>query len=260
VVIKIMMKSSLPILVIDIGNTSTTLGVFDQNDVHRVQRIEKVDQDIESIGSVMLKSAGKRGISGICIASVVPLFNSMWTTACKKSFGMEPVFISHKLKLGISVTYPKPETIGADRLANAVGGVEKYGAPVIIGDFGTAVTFDVVTKKEGYIGGIIAPGPPLMFDYLAERTAQLPRITWKPVKHAIGKSTAEAMQLGAHWGYRGLFKEILRELMKNAALRNATVIATGGFASRMLEGMKPQPIIDPHLTLYGIGCIYANNI
>lgn len=236
------------------------MGLFERNSVKRVQRIEKIDQDIESISSVMLKSTGKRGVSGICIASVVPVLNPMWKSACKKTFGKDPLFISHQVNLGISVTYPKPETIGADRLANAVGGVEKYGAPVIIGDFGTAVTFDVVTKKDGYIGGIIAPGPPLMFDYLAERTAQLPRITWKPVKHSIGKSTAEAMQLGAHWGYRGLFKEILRELMSSAALRNATVIATGGYASRMLKGLKPQPIMDPHLTLYGIGCIVTKNL
>jgi len=253
------MKSSPSILVIDIGNTSTSLGVFNAGKVRQVQRIDKIDQDISSISSVMLKAAGRVNISGICIASVVPTLSPMWVTAVKQTFGIEPLMVTHKLNLGIKISYPKPETIGADRLANAVGGVEKYGAPVIIGDFGTAVTFDVITRKEGYIGGIIAPGPPLMFDYLAERTAQLPHIKWKPVKKSIGKSTAEAMQLGAHWGYRGLFKEILRELMLKPSLRHATVVATGGYASRMLEGLTPQPVIDPNLTLYGIGCLFLRN-
>lgn len=253
------MKTNASILVIDIGNTSTAMGLYINGRIQRVRRIEKVDQDTESVASIMMRTTGGKNIAGVCIASVVPPLNPMWATACRRTFGLPPLFVSHSLDLGISVTYPRPKTIGADRLANAVGGVVRYGAPVIIGDFGTAVTFDVVTKKDGYIGGVIAPGPPLMFDYLAERTAQLPRINWRPVRRSIGKSTAEAMQLGAHWGYRGLFKEILRELMVVPALKRATVVATGGFASRMLEGLHPQPIMDPHLTLYGIGCIYEKN-
>ena len=98
-----------------------------------------------------------------------------------------------------------------------------------------------------------------MFDYLAERTELLPRISWHPARNRVGKSTKEAMQLGAHWGYRGLFKEILSELQTNRALKHAAVIATGGYAPRILKGMDHMPIFDPALTLYGIGCIYLLN-
>jgi type III pantothenate kinase len=172
---------------------------------------------------------------------------------------MKPLWVSCYAKLGIGITYPNPESIGADRLANAVGGVRKYGAPVVIADFGTAVTFDVVSKGGGYIGGIIAPGLPLMFDYLAERTAQLPQLSWKPVRGRVGKSTTNAMQLGAHWGYRGMVREILQELKREPKLKSAVVCATGGYAAKVLSGIKPKLIIEPTLTLFGIGCIYELN-
>jgi len=251
------MKES--ILVIDIGNTSTSLGLFERNKITNVVRIEKVHQDVASISSVMRRAAGNKRIAGVCIASVVPGLNTMWQKLCLALFKLEPLMVSHKLKLGISVTYPKPKSIGADRLANAVGGVRKYGAPLIVADFGTAVTFDLVTKRSGYVGGIIAPGLPLMFDYLAERTAQLPHITWKPVKGRVGKSTADAMQIGAHWGYRGMVREIMIELQKDPAMKNATICATGGFAAKVLAGIQPKPVIEPTLTLFGIGCIYELN-
>jgi type III pantothenate kinase len=251
------MKES--ILVIDIGNTSTSLGLFERNKITSVVRIEKVNQEVASICSAMRKAAGKNRIAGVCIASVVPGLNAVWQQACRALFDREPLMVSHKLELGIPVTYPKPESIGADRLANAVGGVRKFGAPLIVADFGTAVTFDVVTKRSGYAGGIIAPGLPLMFDYLAERTAQLPRVTWKPIKGRVGKSTADAMQIGAHWGYRGMVREIMTELKKDPSMKNATICATGGFAAKVLSGINPKPVIEPTLTLYGIGCIYELN-
>lgn len=247
------------ILVIDIGNTSTTLGLYDGNAVHRVHRLEKKDITMFAVNRTLRAVAGKHRIAGAALASVAPSVNRWWDHAVNDLFGCRPLHVTCRVDLGIKVTYPNPKTIGADRLANAAGAVVKYGAPVIVGDFGTAVTFDVVTAKEGYIGGIIAPGPPLMFDYLAERTELLPRIEWAPIDSKIGKSTREAMQLGAHWGYRGMFKEVVAELTSLSALRKASIIATGGFASRMLQGLKPAPVIDPDLTLFGIGCIYLRN-
>lgn len=245
-------------LVIDIGNTSTSVGLYRRGQVTRVQRIEKVGQSLRTIVEVLRKTAGKVAIESVGIASVVPSLNPWWEMSVENMFARKPLWIEHTLPLGVKITYPKPDTIGADRLANAAGAVRRYGAPVIVADFGTAVTFDLVTKREGYIGGIIAPGLPLMFDYLAERTAKLPRIGWGPVRKGVGKSTAEAMQLGANWGYRGMVREILTELCRVPALRNAAICATGGFAGQIFKGVTPRPIIDPTLTLFGIGCILDN--
>lgn len=253
------MKKRPPVLVIDIGNTSTSLGLFEGNRVSHIRRIEKVQQTRNSIAAIVEMTVRRKKLDGICIASVVPSLKSMWKSVINDLYAMDPLWVNHRLKLGVNVTYPKPESIGADRLANAAGGVIKYGAPVIIADFGTAVTFDVITRREGYIGGIIAPGLPLMFDYLAERTAQLPLVTWRPVKNMVGKSTETAMQLGAHWGYRGMVREILKELMKSPALRHAAICATGGFAEKVLRGVEPEPLLDQTLTLYGIGSIYWLN-
>ncbi len=242
-------------LVIDIGNTSTSLAAIRAGRVGRVLRIEKTAQTPAAILAVLKQAAGAGCPDAVGIATVVPALKPLWHDAVLEVFGRPPVFIDHRMPLGVKITYPKPETIGADRLANAAGAVRRYGAPVIVADFGTAVTFDLVTRRDGYIGGVIAPGLPLMFDYLAERTAQLPRIAWEPVRRGVGKSTDEAMQLGAHWGYRGMVREILAELHKMPALRDAALCATGGFAGRVLKGVKPAPRLDPTLTLFGIGCI-----
>lgn len=253
------MKSQPSVLVIDIGNTSTTLGIVKGDRVQHVHRIEMKAQTNASINDVVKNTWRISPADGVAIASVVPAINDRWEAEVSGITGKKVLWIDHTVSLGISVTYPKPQTIGADRLANAAGGVRRYGSPLIIADFGTAVTFDLVTRKQGYIGGIIAPGLPLMFDYLAERTAKLPHISWEPVRGRIGKSTSEAMQLGAHWGYRGMVREILSELQKTPALRSAKVCATGGYAARVLKGIEPKPVIDPGLTLYGVGCIYRLN-
>jgi type III pantothenate kinase len=244
-------------LVIDIGNTSTSLGLYRAGRVSRVGRIEKVTQTFTSVAEAIRGVMGGAVVSEVGIASVVPSLNPAWEAAVRDVCRLDPSWINHHSPLGVKLTYPEPASIGADRLANAAGAVRKFGAPVIVADFGTAVTFDLVTRRDGYIGGIIATGLPLMFDYLAERTAQLPRIAWSnpPARHHAGKSTAEAMQLGAHWGYRGMVREILAELRKNPALRQAVVCGTGGFAERVLRGIRPAPRIDKTLTLFGIGCI-----
>jgi len=248
------------ILAVDIGNTSTSLGLYRGGRIFRRNRLEKNVQRRNTVAEAIQLTAGRIKPEAVCIASVVPSSNALWKGVVADLFGLEALMISHRISLGIPVTYPAPETIGADRLANAAGAVVRYGAPVIVADFGTAVTFDLVTRRDGYVGGIIAPGLPLMFDYLAERTAQLPHISWGPVRKKIGKSTAEAMQLGAHWGYRGMVREIFTELKKVPALEKATLVATGGFAREVLRGVTPKPTVDPTLTLYGIGCIAERNI
>jgi type III pantothenate kinase len=235
---------NFPTLVIDIGNTSTSLGVYRNGRVVQVQRTPSATPAFE------LKTVPERAV----IASVKPGVNALWKRFLKGQGVNDILWVSHKLDLGISVTYPKPENIGADRLANACEAAATFGAPVVVCDFGTALTFDIVKKGDGYAGGIICPGLPLMFDYLSDKTELLPHI--KPVKtsRVIGKSTAEAMRIGASLGYRGMVREILSKLKKELG-RGTTVCATGGFAKWVLQDMGETVHIDPQLTLKGIGRI-----
>ena len=153
--------------------------------------------------------------------------------------------------------YPNPETIGADRLADAAGAVARYGAPVLVMDFGTALTAAVVTADRVWRGGVIAPGFPLMRDYLFERTAKLPRMTIGSGKAPkIGRSTEEAMRFGALVGYRGMVREIVAELSKNFKT-DFKLVATGGFAKWVLRDLDLPFTIDPTLTLFGAGLIGA---
>lgn len=229
-------------LVIDIGNTSTTLGLYANGKVSRVSHMPS--------DAPLIELSAERAV----IASVRPRVNARWKRALKGAGVTESVWVNHQLDFGVGITYPKPDTIGPDRLANACAAVAEYGAPVVVCDFGTALTFDIIKKREGYVGGIICPGLPLMFDYLAEKTALLPHI--KPVKTSriIGRNTAEAMRIGARIGYQGMVREILADLNQELG-RGMTVCATGGFANWVLADFDSSIPVDPKLTLKGLGRI-----
>jgi type III pantothenate kinase len=154
--------------------------------------------------------------------------------------------------MGIGVRYPKPESIGPDRLANAVALAHLHGAPGIVIDFGTAVTFDILSADKHYIGGVIAPGLRLMTDYLHERTALLPQVTLSEPTHAIGQSTTEAILAGAAIGYRGMVRGILDALRHELPTGPVHILATGGDASWIVSGLDPSIIVDPDLTLHGL--------
>ncbi len=231
-------------LVIDIGNTSTSLAVA------RGLKLSSVQRTDSAVPASKFKKVPARAV----IASVKPGVNPRWATFLKKQGVQEILWVDHTVNLGISVSYPKPETIGADRLADVCEAAATYGAPVVVCDFGTALTFNIVTAKDGYVGGIICPGLPLMFDYLAEKTEQLPHIKPTKTTRVIGKSTEEAMRIGAHLGYLGMVKEILAELKKEMG-RGMNVCATGGFAKWVLADFNGAISIDPHLTLKGLARI-----
>ena len=172
--------------------------------------------------------------------------------------------VNHKIKLGVAVDYPKPASIGADRLANAAGAVAFYGAPAIVIDFGTAVTFDVLASSHGiptYVGGVIAPGLEVMTDYLYQRTALLPRIDLSEPVKAIGKSTVEAMMAGAVFGYRGLVRQILEEIRRELKTgRRLHTVATGGYAELIAERLPEVQQVHPNLTLEGLRIIGNLNL
>ena len=158
---------------------------------------------------------------------------------------------------GIGINYPKPRTIGPDRLANAVAARHYFGAPVVVVDFGTAVTFDVVDREGDYVGGIIAPGLAAMTDYLHEKTALLPRIKIQEIRTTIGKSTRQAMLVGAVQGYRGLIRELLIQLKKELKARHLPVVATGGYGKLIAAKLPEINAVEPLLTLEGLRLVWA---
>lgn len=160
---------------------------------------------------------------------------------------------------GLAIDYPEPSRIGADRLANAIGVAARHGVPAIVIDFGTAVTFDVVAAGPAYCGGVIAPGLGAMQDYLGRRTALLPRIELEEPRSAIGKSTVEAMQAGAVFGYRGLVREIIARIRREMA-GDPRVVATGGDAALIARGLPEIDRVDPDLTLEGIRLAAVRNL
>jgi type III pantothenate kinase len=242
------MAEKSAVLVVDIGNTSTSLAVARGLKLSSVQRTPSTEPVLK------LRSVPARAV----IASVKPGVNKSWERFLKKRGVAEIFWVNHTVNLGIPVSYPKPETIGADRLADVCEAAAEYGTPVVVCDFGTALTFNIVTAKDGYVGGIICPGLPLMFDYLAEKTELLPHI--KPVKttHVVGKSTEEAMLIGAHLGYLGMVKEILAQLRKELG-HHTKVCATGGFAKWVFEGWDHPVPVDQQLTLKGLARIAILN-
>jgi type III pantothenate kinase len=169
---------------------------------------------------------------------------------------IKPLRLTSATVRGIGINYPKPETIGPDRLANAVAVRHRYGAPAVVVDFGTAVTFDVVDRRGNYTGGIIAPGIAAMTDYLHERTALLPRIRIREVSAVIGRNTEEAMLIGAVHGYRGLIRELLRELRRELKCLRLPVVATGGYARLMAARLPEITAVEPLLTLEGLRLVW----
>lgn len=188
------------------------------------------------------------------ICSVVPRVRELLQDYLQPPFHV----LSSSSRLGIGVDYPNPHQVGADRLANAVAAVSRYGAPCIVVDFGTAVTFDVIGSSGSYIGGVIAPGLAAMSDYLASNTALLPTINPHEPEHAIGKSTEEAMHAGAVYGYRGLVKEILVRLGEELDGK-PVVIATGGDAALIARGVPAIDHVDPDITLEGLRIVAGLN-
>lgn len=191
----------------------------------------------------------------VVLASVVPAA----TKKLLRLLPVRPLIVSAGIDLGIGVRYPNKKQIGADRLANAVGVTKLYGAPAIVVDFGTAVTFDIVNARREYVGGVIAPGLASVTDYLYQRTALLPRITLAEPCSAVGKSTVDAMRIGALVGYRGLVREILAALRREPGMKRATVVATGGYGDLIARKLPEIHHVNPLLTLEGLRFIYLRN-
>ena len=239
--------------VIDVGNTSTAVGVWSNG---RVSHVTHHDGGFASASAALQELVASRSVAAVAYLSVVPKSDAAWRRFVGKSLRVPFVKITYKMLdgCGIALDYPAPETIGADRLADAAAAVDRYGAPVIVCDFGTAFTAAAVTSDRVWRGGVIAPGFPLMRDYLFERTAKLPRMELGGKCPRIGRSTEEAMRFGAIVGYRGMVREIVRTLSENFKT-DFRLVATGGFAKWALKDSGMDFVIDPTLTLHGAGLI-----
>jgi type III pantothenate kinase len=246
------------LLVLDIGNTSVTAGLYHKGKVSHVHRVAETQDRNLAADDTLLELKERFDLTDAIMCSVVPRLNARWKKAVRSWTGKDPMVLTNETPMAINITFPKPQSIGADRLANACGAFSRYGAPCIVIDLGTALTFDVVQSGDGYVGGLIAPGLPLMFDYMADRTALLPHISPTRLTRSIGKSTEEAMRIGALLGYRGAVREMLKAVKKEMTGR-PKVVATGGYAKWVIPDLDPTIPMDDDLTLLGLGNIYDFN-
>jgi type III pantothenate kinase len=234
-------------LLIDISNSYAKLAFASRE---RVSNPTRVPTSALS-SSVVAEFLKRRQVKKLVVSTVVPTKNSAISKAAHNK--AQVLWLDWRLKLSITIDYPKPESIGADRLANAAAVAELYGWPAIIVDFGTAATFDVVSEERSYIGGVIAPGLEAMTNFLYQRTALLPRLSLKEPRRAVGKSTIEAMRSGAIFGYRGLVREILTRIKtEQFSRKKVAVVATGGYARLVADHVPEIVAIHPHLTLEGL--------
>ena len=247
------------ILLFDIGNTHTHLGLADEKRVLKQTDISTLTWFGGGAAALVKKFTGKNKISGAILCSVVPRATPLVKKYARTAWKVNALELNPTTIRGVGIDYPKPNSIGPDRLANAVAAKNSFGAPVVVVDFGTAVTFDVVNAKGNYVGGIIAPGLAAMTNYLHEKTALLPKIEIREVKSVVGKSTEHAMLVGAVHGYRGLIRGLIGELKDELKIKKLPVVATGGYAKLIAAKLLEISAVAPDLTLEGLRLVWLAN-
>jgi type III pantothenate kinase len=248
------------IVLVDIGNTHTHVGLASSRRVLRHTDVVTREWSVGASKSAAARFLKKTPLTGAILCSVVPSATPVVKDFLRSEFGLACAELTARTVKGVGIDYPKPATIGPDRLANAVAVKHHFGAPAVVLDFGTAVTFDVVNASGNYVGGIIAPGLNAMTDYLHEKTALLPRIRIREVSAAIGKNTEQAMLIGAVKGYRGLIRELVGELKRALRCPQLPVVATGGYARLMSSKLPEITTVEPLLTLEGLRLEYRSHL
>lgn len=253
------------LLVIDIGNTNIKYGVFDGEELVASFRVSsKLSRTADEYGSVLLnllanKGLDKKSIDGIILSSVIPSLNYTICHMCEYFFGISPLMVGPGIKTGLNIKADNPREVGADIIVNSVAAYYKYGAPVIVIDFGTATTFDIVTENCVLAGVVIAPGIKTSLEGLINNTAQLPMIELDAPKSVIATNTKTSMQAGVIFGFAGLVDNIVSKIKRDLKLDAIKVVATGGLGEVIAKEVKTINIVDRTLTLYGLKHIYYLN-
>ncbi|MFQ5894760.1 MAG: type III pantothenate kinase, partial [Nitrospinota bacterium] len=252
------------LLVLDVGNTNTVLGLYRGEELvfhWRVStRIERTADELGLLADALLRERGlsREVVGAVAIASVVPPLQGALEAMAREHFGVEPLVVGPGTRTGVPILYDSPREVGADRVVNAVAGYHKYGGPLIVVDFGTAITFDAISAEGAYLGGAIAPGMVISLEALFERAARLPRVELSRPKTVIGKNTVHSVQAGMAVGFRGLVREVVGAMRAELGGR-ALAVATGGEAQMFADFADLIDRWDPYLTLDGLRLVWESN-
>jgi type III pantothenate kinase len=254
------------LLALDIGNTNIVLGIFQKKKLARSWRLKTdIGRTSDEYGILLLEllhsaRIAKEKITGIVIGSVVPPLKPVFENVVHTYFNKKAFFVEPGIKTGMPIHYDNPQDVGADRIINSVAAMEKYGVPVIIVDFGTATTFDVVSEKGEYTGGLIAPGICISADALFTRTAKLPQVAIAKPPRIIGKNTIGSIQAGIFYGYLGLVEGIVKRIISELGIKKVRVVATGGLSGLIASESILIDAVDADLTLEGLRILYEKNL
>lgn len=252
------------LLALDVGNTNTVVGLFAGEELRGRWRLTTHgDRTADEVGLWLLQLLGwervrPSDLAGVAVASVVPQLDPRLAEGISRYLDREAFFVEPGIRTGMPLKVETPQELGADRLCDAVAAFGRYGGPCLVVDFGTAATWEVVSKGGEYLGGVIAPGPGITADALFGRTAKLPRVALEPPPRVIGKGTVDSIQSGLFYGYLGLVDGITRRILDE--LPGATVVATGGFAQTIATYSSLIDRVEPDLTLEGLRLLWLKNL
>lgn len=252
------------LLAIDIGNTHTVVGLYLKRQLLNHWRITsnlaRTEDEVGVVIQNFFRNSGRdiADMDGAAISSVVPDLTPIYTMMCQKYLSCDPLIITSDIKLGLDIKYRDPTSVGADRICNAVAGIEKFGKPLIIIDFGTATTFDCVDSRGNYIGGAIAPGINASINMLHKHAAKLPRVDAVFPEHVIGQTTDESIQSGIFFGTLFMVEGMVKRLKQELGPQTR-VIATGGLADKIATQTNCVQSVESHLNLEGIVSVYYKN-